>query len=176
MGTELYQKYQMRIRTGDLIEWAADTALGKAIRFFTKKIVNHTSVSMLLNVTGDDEIRRYIGEALGNGFHLNYLSSSLKNYKGSVYWSALKTNYDDKRIVIAKEAFKLEGKPYDFMSLIRNAAGPVKMDSKDVFCSEAFHIALVKAGLLPDTFNNGMALRPGEFGKTGLFEYPIKIY
>jgi len=173
---ELYYKYQNQFKHGDLIEFASNSLIGKTIRFFTKKEVNHTSGVVLMSLVEDHEIRRYIWEADEEGFHSTYLSDVVKNYNGKVYWLQLKEEYDNYRLQMIKEALTLDNKPYDYISLIRNALKPVRLNSKNVFCSEAWHLALQKVGLLSTDFNNGYALRPGEFDRTCLYNSPIRIH
>lgn len=173
---DLYKRCRHLIKTADLIEWRAHTFLGWAIRKKTGAQVNHTSGALLYKLDCGNDVRRYIGESLAHGFELNYLSDQLKNYKGSVYLTRLKPEYDALRGRIAQEALKLEGKGYGYRDLVSNLVGPVKLNADRVICSEAWHIALIRAGLLDDTFNSGMSLVPGEFWKTNLYLAPIQIY
>lgn len=175
-GLELYEQYRYQIQTADLLEFRANSLLGWAIRTKTKQNVNHTSGAILYQMVDGTQVRRYIGESLADGFHLHYLSEVLKNYDGEVYWLQLKPEYDYHRVSIAEEAIKLEGKGYDYKDLFRLLVKRVNLDSGRVFCSEAWHIALIKSGLLAENINRGEAFVPGEFGLTGLYRTPIRIY
>jgi len=176
MNMHLYNKYQIDFLTADLIEWRAESLLGYAIRACTKQNVNHTSGIILSSIVGSSIIRRDIWEADERGFHATHLSQAIKNYSGEVYWLQLKSEYNWKRVQIAEIAQSLEGRPYDYWSLIKNIRRPVKLSDRTIFCSEAWHIALLRAGLLSEDFNDGLALRPGEFGRTNLYKEPVLIY
>ena len=173
---DLYYKYQSQFGHADLIEFAPDTLVGFAIRMFTGKNVSHTAGVALMQLVGDNEERRYIWEADKNGFHLSYLSDVVKGYNGSVYWLQLKEEYKDYRLKIVQQAKKLEGKHYDYISLIRNARRPVKLDDKDIFCSEGWHISIVRTGLITEELTGGYALRPGAFDRIGIYNSPICIH
>ena len=43
-GLPLYEEQIRNMRSCDLVEWQSHTAIGYAIRFFTKKSVNHSSI------------------------------------------------------------------------------------------------------------------------------------
>lgn len=190
MGIELYDKFRGLIKSGDLIEWRSNTAIGFAIRAVTKQRVNHTSGAIWLqpveksyNHKQSCAPRLYVKEAIGRGFVATYLSHEISKFKGEVWWSALKREYENKRVDIVEEANRLEGIPYDYSSLLRNLWKRVKLGTRTVYCSEAWQIALIRAGLLPHFFSPtgevedaGCGLRPGEFGATGLFKPPIRIF
>lgn len=177
-GMDLYNRYRKFIKTADLIEWRSNTLLGRLIRAKTKQSVNHTSGAVIYTMVGTDTIRRYIGEALPEGFVLSYLSDRLKHFKGEVYWSKLKEEYSlDVRVAIAEEALKLEGTPYGYKDLIASLFNAVGTNYKNgVICSEAWHIALVNVGLLQPFFNDSRCLVPGQFHLTGLYEESVRIY
>ena len=188
-----YLMYRSMIKTGDLIEWASPAPIGRAIRAVTKKNVNHTSVAIWTQTVEKNHIsaehakqegpyRLYIGEAVSYGFALTFLSKALQSYKGQVYWSRLSPKHEDSRLGIAKHAQDLEGRGYDYLSLIRNLWRRVPLDATRPYCSEAVHIALIRAGLLDREFSPTgdpkqarCGLRPGEFDRTGLFLPPIRI-
>ena len=44
MSLDLYKQYQPKLRTGDLLSWSSDSALGWLIRKFTKSDVNHSGM------------------------------------------------------------------------------------------------------------------------------------
>jgi hypothetical protein len=189
-GIELYQQYRDRIRTGDLVEWKSFKPIGYAIRSITKENVNHTSgaiwmhsVENAFHGVSDPEMRLYVGEAIANGFRSTFLSKEISTFDGEVYWVPLKPEYDHKRLEIIRNVHALEGRPYDYKSLIQNLWRRVPLDATKPYCSEAWHIALVKSGLLESDFSptgkpkdKRCGLRPGEFYKTGLFLNPIRIY
>jgi hypothetical protein len=187
---EFYNQFRDEIKTGDLIEWCANSILGATIRSITKQNVNHTSVAIwdqtiinrpIAELYG--EKRLYVGEAVASGFKKTFLSQELSNYDGEVYWAQLNPEYNDKRLLIAREAHRLKGRPYDYVSLIRNLWRRVPLNAKKLYCSEALQLALIGAGLLDNDFSPtgkqkhaGCGLRPGEFGLTNLYLSPVRIF
>lgn len=183
-----YSLIRHRIQTGDLIEWRANSALGFMIRSVTGKNVNHSSSAIWdQNITGMNHTcrgdqRLYVGEAIARGYCKTYLSNELKKYDGKIYWSALKPEYDHVRLILAFNLQQLEGRPYDYMSLIRNLWRRVPLNDSELYCSEVNQIGLIRTGLLDKDYSptgkekhKGCGMRPGEFGDTGLFEEPIRI-
>ena len=183
-----YKEFRYMIKTGDIIEFAANSLIGRLIRAKTKQAVNHTSIAIWMQpisscIVRDMEIdqtpRLYIGEAIANGFHLSYLSKVLESYDGKVAWSQLKEWNEHTRLTVAKNALALEGRPYDYRSLFANLFGRVPVDAEKPYCSEAVQIALVNSHLLGKLYSptgkkehKGCGIRPGEFHDTGLFQQP----
>lgn len=177
-----YESIRKEIRTGDLIEWQSKSPLGYAIRWFTKRDVNHTSGVVSMRVDGVLATRKYILEADSAGFHPAFLSARLANFKGHVCYLKLKRSSNEDRIKFFDKVLELDGRPYDYTSLFRNAYRRVKLGDDTVFCSEAYHLALKRCGWLPCDYSptgkdkhKGTAMRPGEFGMTGLFNDPVWI-
>lgn len=159
-----YHKCQPKMFSGDLVEWSSASALGAAIRWFTKKDVNHSSLLVRFNYQ-DLSDRRFVLEAMGGGLEFNLLSKRLKNFKGRVYWHALRPGMADLATVRAKMMskailLKAEHVEYDYWGLVKNAAVRVSLNARQIFCSEFYHICAAHANILPV----GGALRPGEFG------------
>lgn len=168
----LYFKYRSKIKSGDLLEWRAKTALGWIIRWFTKKKVNHTSMCLALDqYMHFDQPRKFVVEALLSGVQLNLISRSLEEYDGEVYWLPLFHGFDSLRDDIAKFIICEVGKKYDLRSLLKNARGPVLADGKEQFCSELAFLALKHVGLVEGQY----APRPGEFSQYAIYEPPIRI-
>jgi len=168
----LYKLYRPQMRSGDLIEWGSATAIGSMIRLFTRKHVNHSSLLLNLDHFSGLKDRRFVLEALEHGVELNLLSKRLKEFKGWVYWSALKPEYNDRRDAIASWALNRVGTEYDYSSLFANMFGAVSQDAKDFFCSEYYHMALASEGILP----GGKAARPGGFESFGVHEKAVRIF
>jgi len=166
-----YNALRKYMKSGDLIEWGSASMIGGIIRFFTKKKVNHSSILLNLDTFAGLEERRFVLEALEHGVELNLMSTRLKDFKGSVYWSPLKLEHDSLRSEIAAWALQRVGTDYDYKSLFANIFGKVSQDGKKFFCSEYYHMAMVKAGILPP----GKAARPGEFGKFNIHENTVQI-
>lgn len=197
MSNENYKEYlKLRLSiiengTSGLIEWATASMLGSCIRKLTGLNVNHTSVITVMKLDGDDEKHVYIYEADENGFHPAYLSTRIKQFKGSAYWVPLRDKYKPQRNNIAKQVIKLRGRPYDYKSLFLNAVKRVELDQKELYCSEAVTAALKNAFPL-ETFRPHMAraglykfwdrgdkffgARPGEFTKIGFHDKSVKIF
>lgn len=173
---DLYNQYQDRIRTGDLLEWRGNYLISRLIRFKTKQRVNHTSIVLRYMLEGTLIERRFIGEAVSCGFTQTLLSEKLNGYDGECYWLRLKPEYDNFRGLIAAEAIKLDGIPYDYWSIFRQLRRHVPINGDKLFCSEAIQMACVRAGLIGELFNEGIALAPGEMVKMGLHEEPIRVF
>lgn len=159
------------MKSADLIEWGSASMIGGLIRLFTRKKVNHSSILLNLDTFAGLKERRFVLEALEHGIELNLMSMRLEDFKGEVYWSALKPQYDHLRGNIAAWALERIGTEYDYHSLFANMFGKVSQDGKKFFCSEYYHMALVAAGILP----KGKAARPGEFNKYMIHEKPVRI-
>jgi len=185
---DLYLSYRSQIKPADLIEWRSNSFIGWAIRAKTGQNVNHTSGAKWMRSIPSPgssacwRDRLYVGEAVADGMKLTYLSEALKIYDGEVYWVPMKPELDRYRRDVIENAECLESRLYDYMSLLTNLVKRVKLDGNKPYCSEAWHIAYQRAGLIPKSFSPtgnqddaGTGLRPGEFNKTGLFLNPIRI-
>jgi hypothetical protein len=161
-----YKAYRDAMKTGDLIETAASTILGRMIRWVTKKDVNHSAFLAHLTDVSD---RVYLVEALSKGIELNRLSRSIDGYKGTVWWYPLKPEWEPARKVMLKFALDAcaQGIGYDYTALIKNMFSKVSRDAKSYFCSEFYDMALVKAGMVDGL---SKARRPGEFAMLELHE------
>lgn len=157
-------------QTADLVEWKTNSYLGWWVRAISKAGMDHTSGVIIKY----GEVR--LIEAIGSKVIYSLLKARMRDYPGQVFLVKLKPEYDDRRGDIAYELEKLESRPYGFTDLIRMLYGQkVKVNARQVICSEAIQVALIKAGLLPADYNNGKILWPGEFTKTGLYLEPWRI-
>ena len=166
------------MNNGDLLEFATKSCIGSAIRWVTKKDVNHTALLWCVDEFKNIKDRKFIMEALNEGIELNLLSLRLKEYKGDVYWYPLKPKFHAYRDTVASVCLLAEGRTdelrYDYVSLVRQLFGKVSVDvSKNSFCSEFAQWVLQKSGIL---MKQAQALRPGEFSDLGIYEPRIKIY
>lgn len=171
-----YKKLQPVIYSGDLIEWRASTALGAAIRWFTKQDVNHSSLVVRFDYHGLAD-RRFIFEAMAKGLEFNLLSERLKEFKGLVFWYGLRPSLhaiEQVREKMKAKALllKAEHKKYDYYNLFKNAAVRVSVNAREVFCSEFYQICGMHAGIFPDA----TARRPGEFGVYGVHLPRVEIW
>lgn len=177
VGLERYNFYRPYIETADIVEFARGNVVGWIIREKTGQWVNHTSMAFRYVLTGDEEYRISISEAVENGVQPHFLSAELRGYKGKAYLVKLLPQYAAHRNAIAHAMLSLEGVRYDYWSLIKNLLGPVRIDNKELFCSEAAQAALIKSGMLDAAFNQGRALVPGQFWMTGLYSSDlVRIY
>ena len=167
-----YLAIRPEINTGDLLEWGSSTIIGKAIRFVTRKDVNHDSLALRFDRFDGLLNRRFCLEALEHGIELNLLSRRLENFKGQVYWYKLKPEYNNKRSAIAGWALKQVGVKYDYGSLFKNLLGRVSTDARRFFCSEYYFMALEAVGIL----KADKAPRPGEFKAFGIHEPRVQIF
>lgn len=166
-----YRVARPRIGTGDLIEWRSESVLGYTIRWVTRRDVNHSSLALKLERFDGALNRRWTLEALEHGITLNLLSRRLSKFKGRVYWSALRPEYDLKRLAIAGWALQKVGIKYDYGSLFKNVMGAVSVNARRMFCSEYYFLALRAAGIVA----GDKSPRPGEFGEYGIHHKRIQI-
>lgn len=171
IGMDLYRFYRPQIWTGDLIEFRSRTLLGAAIRWVTKKPVNHTS--QVMRYTNFDTHRVYILEALAKGVYPNFLSRRIKDFKGEIYWLPLKSEYDPLRAAVAREAHKYIGIGYDYRSLLKQAVSRVSSEASRFFCSEYCYQTAVDAGLPVEAEH---APWPGEFGAFDIYHAAVRIF
>lgn len=158
-----YDELRPEIKTGDCLLWANNTALGWLIRKFSHAPVNHASLIIRLELQGLKD-RVWQLEALARGIEFHLVSRSLRNYGGRVYWLKLHDKYNPIRPGIAAWALPLEGTPYDYRSLFRNAVSRVNADARKFFCSEYLYMAYYRHRIVPRT----KAPTPG-----GLLRYAI---
>ncbi len=191
MEIKTYDELRPLFKSGDLMEFAANSTLGSAIRYFTKQGVNHSTMCLNFddykNFAGN---RKFIIEAEVNGINMHTASQDIKtclSSGGSAYWYPLLSQYDSCRPALEKFALSLDGKPYDYGSLLKNAMSKVSANMRHLFCSEAVFCTLVGGGVLSDYFfdaegnvidsNNKpvMAPRPGEFCQYKVYGEPVMI-
>ena len=178
------------MKTGDMLEWRSSSLLGKAIRMFTKKDVNHTgTVFIIPPQNNEDEAHVYTLEAAPKKYESNRLSACLEKFEGEVYWYPLNKYLDALRNKGIGWLLEQDGKEYDYGSLFRNMAGSVNTDARKLFCSEAHFFYLVISGMLPqfyfDVQDNvirnvrsgsvAKSPRPGEFGQFNIYEKRVQI-
>jgi hypothetical protein len=177
MTMKLYKQHSSQIQSGDLIEWRSSTALGGAIRMFTRKRVNHSSIAIRPKQYAALRDRRFVIEALSGGLVPRLLSARLKVFKGQVWWAALKPSEvtDEQRDAMAIWAIleTVKGTRYDYGSLFGNMFSRVNVDASRWFCSEAYTAMLQSVRLASKKIK---ARRPGEFGPMGLHIPPVLIY
>jgi len=173
-----YYVYRHLMDNGDLLEFASHSFVGRMIRKITKKDVNHTALLWCVDEFKNIKDRKFVMEALANGLELNLISAKLKNYKGTIYWYSLKSEYNEYRDEVASICLLAEGRieeiKYDYVSLIRNSYKKVSVDAeKYAFCSEFAQWVLEESKILE---KQDRALRPGEFDKLGIYKPRIEIY
>jgi len=177
-GLDLYLNHTGDMQTGDLIEWAGDSLIGRMIRLFTRRDTNHTSLLIRpQNYLGLKD-RRFMIEALETGPTATLLSARFKNYAGKVYWIPLKPEFNHRRDSIGTWAIleMVERRPrYDYGSVLKQMFGRVSLDGQRYFCSEFAHAAWINGGVLQPP-ENGKAARPGEFEDFGVTLPRVKIF
>lgn len=167
-----YVKIRDLIKTGDMLEWSSPSILGKTIRLFTGRDVNHTSLAISFDDYFKDGVNhKFVLEAEAGGIELNLISKLLTDYKGKCYWYQLKPELDSYRQSIGSYALLQIGTKYDFGSLLKNAVSRVNADAKKLFCSEYYYMALCEAGILSKT----KVPRPGEFIQYGIHLPRVQI-
>jgi hypothetical protein len=154
-----------------MLEWRGNGAIGRAIRFFTKKDVNHTGAILRMPFRGCED-RRWTIEALAGGPDVNLLSTMLDEYDGHVFWYPLLERYDYARDRIASYMLMQLGKPYDYKGLLGNIFGRISYNTRAYICSELYQGALMSSGIMP---TSEKVLVPGEIYKLGLHNVPTRI-
>ena len=185
-----YSDVRNQIQTGDMLETAGSSFVGKAIRFFTKQEVNHTELILGLdNYISEDMVygtdRKFVLQADSPGIVLNTLSDQ---FKGNIlYWSKLKSEFEPCRKRMGVYGLFQVGKKYDYGTLFKNILGKVNADASKFICSEFYFFALVAGGCLPQyKINNQCNIVdkdntpvktpvPGTFKQFGIHEEPIQI-
>ena len=162
-----YDGLRPLIQSGDLVEWASNGLVGKAIMAVTGKAVSHSSLVIKLPYKGTP--RRYVIEAVRTGVEFRLLSEELQTYDGKAIWYGLKAEYDNLRDGIAEWAFNelASGKKYDFGGVLAQLWGKVSLDSKRYYCSELIDMAYIKAGIIQPS-PKGVRV-PGDFVPLGIF-------
>lgn len=167
-----YLTVRPKLSTGDLIEWRSNSIVGWAIRLFTGRNVNHSSLVIKFADQDDLHERRYVLEALGQGVDLNFLSRRLKEFDGEAWWYQLKPKYNRNKALILPWALDQLGTQYDYRSIIAQTVSKVSADGRKFFCSEYYQMAMENAGILPCMTK---ALRPGDFAELNIHLDPVKI-
>jgi hypothetical protein len=180
-GIERYKIYRRYLRDGDILEWGSDKIIGRMIRMFTKKDVNHTGgVIRMKEFENEPGDRIMTTEATEKGFCINYLSRALEGYKGRVYVLPLKSpGLDNYRRSIVRCELDMVGIPYDFGGLFSNMFGRVSMNARQFFCSEGKAFSLDSSGVITLPLNKKgrkIAPRPGDFFKFGVTLPRVRIY
>lgn len=173
-GLDLYNHHHQRMQTGDLVEFRGESIVGGLIRWVTGKPVNHSA--LVLRMPFEDCVeRRFIIEAVESGLEFHLLSSVLRRFSGSAWWSPLKASAHQRERIAAWAMVQLsENNGYDYGSLFRQAVARVSLDGRRYFCSEFVHTALISAEIIPPPVDQ-KALRPGEFSQLGVFENPALV-
>jgi len=162
------------IDTGDLIEWRGTSLLARAIRAFTRRPVNHSSLCIRMPY-GYDDPRRFTIEALAHGLQFRLLSAALEEHSGAAWWYRLDPRYDSLREAIGRWAFDCLAvdNGYDYPGLLAQAFGRVSLDGRRYFCSEFYDAMLAEFGIAsPDPRG---ARRPGDFESLGIFLGKVRI-
>jgi hypothetical protein len=162
-----YYAVQHLVDTGDLVEWRGDGFVARSIRYFTGGRVNHSSLVVRLPYECSE--RRFVIEAVDSGLEFKLLSSQLEKASGQAWWYRLKPELHHLRPKIGEWAFNrlAENSGYDYASLFRQIFGRVSLDARRFFCSEFVQAAYVEHGII--SCKDGLALRPGDFVKYGIY-------
>lgn len=154
--------------TGSCLLTAADTALGKAIRFFQggEAFCSHAAPVVRFPETLVDRERVTLIEALEHGITPTYLSHYFgKDFSGRLFlFTPAGLTPEIQRRFSAWVLDKMfSGTAYDYRALVRQVAGRVAQDDTDLFCSEQWGMGIEHAGLqrLPEA-PAGLAPQPSD--------------
>ena len=169
-GLEDYYINKHLMKSGDLLEFAPDSTLGKIIRFKTKKDVSHTALIVEFPY---EELKdtRHVLEVLEVGTCVNELELRLSEYKGSVYWSSLKAEYNSYRTSIVIWALLHTCKEFPHRSLFRSIFSEQIADYEKFMCNEYYFFNLKDNKLI----TGNKAPYPGDFYKFNIHEKRIQI-
>jgi hypothetical protein len=145
----VYQSLRGQMKTGDLVEWRADSLLGEAIRLKTGYDVNHSGIVVVLDSPYSGLQRVFTFEALGDGIDVTFMSVKLRDWKGKAYWYALKEEFWNQILSIEEKAFSYIGVPYDYAGLVEQLVGRVQVGDHKLFCSEYVYICNGGTGTAP---------------------------
>jgi len=168
----IYDKYREHMLSGDSLLYKTKGTIPSIIMWFTE----YSHAGLILHNgynCGIDTDRVWTLEAEASGVEANWLREKLSSFQGEVYWYPLNIPDDDPRRDLVVEYARLkQGTKYDFGSLFKNIAGRVSVNARKLFCSELNYLAYYYSGLIKDT---GVAPRPGDIPKFGIFKDPIRI-
>lgn len=180
----VYLKRRPEIKTGDLVEFASESVLAKAIRFFTKKDVNHSGLLIAPPDFCGLKDRRIILESLELGIEPNYLSERIVEVArkgGRIWWSPLKATYDGERERVGKwaiDTFVIKKPRYDYGSLFGQVFSRVSVEAHRFFCSEWVQRCYLESPVLARVIVakwGDRAARPGDFAELGIHEERVQL-
>lgn len=174
-----YYDYQPHISTGDWVETANQSVVGKKIRDITGYDVNHTALVIKFSEYEGDTPRRWIIEALGDGLELNLLSDLIKDNEFG-YWYPLRYKYEHLRPLIGRvmvneySANRGHKKKYDLWDMIKNAWKRVRIDPGAWYCTEWAQWVMGESGVISPE-QRKVAWVPGEVEKKEFTKCKIKL-
>jgi len=130
------------MKTGDVLGWDSDTALGDSIQARKGGDINHTGIVLRMSEYEGQERRVFTLESLENGVVLNLLSRRLESFSGQCYLRRLRPELDSQRTQIGERALSCVGVPYDYPGIMKELFGNAQMDLSKLFCSEMGWYAL----------------------------------
>jgi len=165
-----YYSLKPKIKTGDLLEFAPDSTLGKVIRLKTHSDVSHTGMVVSLPY---EELKdyRHVLEVTEVGTCINILYKRLKYYKGSVFWLPLKEEYDEVRYDLAIWALLNTCSEFPTRKLLRALLEDVLVDYDKFMCNEYYFLNLKENNLV----TGDVAPHPGDFMKFGIHKPRIQL-
>lgn len=136
----LYESLRPRIHTGDAVLWKSRSFIGGIIRAWSKSEYNHVSIA--IRFTEFDLDRVYILEELERGAVMYPLSRRLEHHKGNAWIYPLDAPLVMAKRPMARWALYMQGTKYDYPGLFSNLLGRVSLDTRRLFCSEYYWLAL----------------------------------
>lgn len=167
----VYDQFKSQIQTGDCIAYSGNSIISTLIKIFSPG-VSHVGLALNLAQYAGQECRRWTLEANAPGVELMLLSNDIVDYNGSVWWYALKDEFNPLRDKVAEWALCQVGVKYDFASLFKSILGHVSLDMKKFFCSSYDYAAWMVAGITPTT---DVAPKPSDIVKLSIFKEPIQF-
>lgn len=157
-----YKDARDKIKAGDVIAFGGKGAFSNIIKFGTNSPVSHVGVVMRQERDGE-EMRNLLIESTsldgGGGVSTSFLSASIDNYDGEVWWLPLRTimSYEQYGLFFGFLLDKV-GREYDMKQAVKSALdltdavrgpGYNEEDFSKLFCSELVSGALEASGIIP---------------------------
>jgi len=148
-----YDQYRDRIRTGDLIQFAATDFISKIIRYKTKNAISHSAMAYwMMGPTG--KTRLCTLESVIFGLYPIPLSNRTAWYlpHGNMYWHKMRPEWEDDGANAAAKMLEYMGTCYDLKGLIWQAFKRMTLNPAELWCSESIVLGWSDILGLPENY------------------------
>jgi hypothetical protein len=146
-----YKMIRHMMGTGDMLDFAGKYFISRAIMEFGGIRSSHVGGLYCVRHKESQNLNIWLAEAVVPHFDVNRLRRVLEGYKGTVTWYRLKPKFNELRAAIGHEYYHMEGLKYPIWGLIKQmwSRRKINLNPKAAFCSGAYYIAGVRAGMPP---------------------------